>query len=139
MLKKVWNKQVILLADTDTRGKDVREKWMADLGISDGNGCFFIGVTEFEDSFSDDIWLEVLTTYYPVEAGAADWTLEEVNALHKERKFSDALIKQIFIRTGNVPPSKPDLGRFLALVCKKYNAVPEPFLKCVKYIESLEG
>jgi putative ATP-dependent endonuclease of the OLD family len=137
MLKKVWNKQVVLLVDMDTKGKDVREKWMADLGVSEGAGCFFIGATEFEDAFSDEIWLEVLQTYYPVEDGAADWTLEEVAAMHQSHKFSEALIKQIFIRTGNVPASKPDLGRHLALVCKKYRTVPESFINCVGYIEAM--
>ncbi len=135
-LAKEWGREVVVLADSDTRGGDhqggISDRWLTELGLRDGDGAYFVGSKEFEDAFADEVWLRTLCTNFPSNDGGADWSLDELAALRLEgsKKYSDILLAAVRRRSrGGQPIRKPDLGFALAGVCKEED-VPAPLREC---------
>lgn len=81
------------------------------------NQVFFVGSAEFEDAFSDDIYVVLANTYYPKEDGTV-WEPSDFAALRKEGKFSEKL--QALLRDG-----KPNIGYNLGRVITRVEDIPK--------------
>ena len=72
----------------------------------------YIGDKEFEDAFSNDIYVRVLTEARPKNNGSS-WTADDIEAMRREKKFSDALTKAVAKECRPHYISKPELATLL--------------------------
>ncbi|MHB9036860.1 MAG: ATP-dependent nuclease [Armatimonadota bacterium] len=91
----------------------------------------FLGQTEFEDSFDDNVWLSNLNEFYPRQTGQL-WTVADLEDAHDSKKFSEYMINAIGQCSDHV--SKPELGQNLARVAVKLNKVPAEIVELTKNI-----
>lgn len=84
----------------------------------------YIGDTEFEDSFSDDVIALALNTNWPRKDGA-DWDPKIISNLREKKKFSEEIrhIVWEFSEPGCNKWTKPEFGKALAEICP-LNQVP---------------
>ncbi len=116
---------------------------------------FFIGTADFEDAFSNDVWLSVLLEFYNLEEGEGTsvWSLETLETLRKDiapdgkdknKKFF-RLIENYYRRNcsildvnGNgihpISFDKKELGVHLANTAVKLGQIPEPFMQIIDEI-----
>ncbi len=142
-LAKDWGREVAVLADADandgTHQGGVGERWLAELGLRDGEGANFVGSKEFEDAFTDEVWLRALRAHFPPTDGGADWNLDELAALRQAgtKKYSEALLGLVRRRRrGDHTIRKPDLGFALAGVCTEED-IPVPLRECFAFVLAL--
>lgn len=127
-LVEEWKREVILLADSDARSE--HEVWAAGLGLLDGDGAYYLGASEFEDAFEDEVWLRALQASFPTNDGTP-WHLAEIAELRsKEGKYSYHLCSLVKRRHDNAI-GKPDLGFALAAVCTEAD-VPLQLRACLE-------
>ena len=124
-----WKRDVILLADSDAKSE--HEAWIAALGLSDGDGAYYIGNGEFEDAFPDEVWLRALQSKFtPIDG--QPWTLAEIAGLRSiEGKYSALLCALVKRRCRDNTIGKPDLGLALAAVCTAAD-IPPPLWACLE-------
>ncbi len=72
----------------------------------------YIGNEEFEDAFSNDVYVRVLTEARPKNNGSS-WTTGDIEAMRREKKFSDALIKAVAEECRPHYINKPELATLL--------------------------
>jgi len=72
----------------------------------------YIGDKEFEDTFSNDIYVRVLTKARPKNNGFS-WTTGDIEAMRRRKKFSDALTKVVAKECRPHYLSKPELATLL--------------------------
>ena len=72
----------------------------------------YVGDKEFEDTFSNDIYVRVLTEARPKNNGSS-WTTGDIEAMRREKKFSDALTKAVAEECRPRHLSKPELATLL--------------------------
>ena len=77
----------------------------------------FIGDKEFEDTFSNDIFVEILTKYRP-KKNSYPWSSTEIEALRDTGKFSDRIVKIVWENCNPLSIKKPELGIMLATETK---------------------
>jgi hypothetical protein len=124
-----WQREVILLADSDARNE--HEAWVAGLGLRDGDGAYYIGGREFEDAFPDEVWLRALETNFQ-PADGQPWTLAEIAVLRTTAgKYSTHLCGLVKRRCCNNAIGKPDLGFALATICTE-DDIPPPLRACLE-------
>ena len=135
VVKDDWNRPIIVLADSDTRD----DNWFADLGLTEGADLFFVGDREFEDAFTDETWLRVLSQRFP-PADGSEWTLDDVaNLRTDDTKFSSALRDLVRRRCRDNRIGKPDLGFALAEVLDESGDLPEPLVECFRAADTLSA
>lgn len=134
-----WGREVVLLADTDTledghRG-GIDAAWLTALGLEYGAGAYFIGEKEFEDAFSDEVWLRALQASFPPTDDGENWTLDELARLRRAgEKYSKNLLALVRRRCrGGRGIHKPDLGLALAAVCCEED-VPPVLRTCFAFV-----
>lgn len=141
ILARNWQRRVVLLLDTDARGDPAggkKDAWLTRLALTPNNGAFFVGSKEFEDAFSDEVWLRVLREHFPARDGGADWTLDELAALRASAtKYSEALRDRVRERCRDHNITKPDLGWALGRTCKAPEDVPEALRACFQFAQQL--
>ena len=132
LLKTEFKRDIVILADTeisDSEDAQRRERWLKDLGLETGNGAYFIGEKEFEDAFSDEIWLHALIEYFPPTKGFPEWTIEDLKGFREAPKFSVAIQLEA-CRRRREKVGKPDLGLALARACTCIDDVPMVLREC---------
>lgn len=135
-----WDREVAVLADTDTREHGHRggvdAGWLAALGLEEGSGAYFIGDKEFEDAFSDEVWQRALQASFPSADGNGDWQIEELATLRRsDGKYSENLCKLVRRRCrAGRRIRKPDLGLGLAIVCRKED-IPAALRECFEFLK----
>ena len=118
-------KYTLVFVDADTKDnpgaklnpKNLRESQFSDEFLKEH--ILYIGKTEFEDTFSNEIIVECLQKTWPKKNG--NWKDEDIQSIRIEAKFSNALGKLVFddaIIDGN-RWSKPEFGKKIAEICPK--------------------
>jgi putative ATP-dependent endonuclease of the OLD family len=137
MLVKFLNankRQVLFLVDTDAITTDGIRKHFTPAsfqidGIDESSQVHYIGVKEFEDAFSDEIWLRMAQANYPKSSGRV-WELSDFASLRGNAKFSKAVQTLIQTEAGlGYEPPKSDLGYKLAQ-CVYKTEIPNEILNC---------
>ena len=127
LLMKNKRDLVLLFLDQDTTNLR-KNKMLSDaMARSSGMDCeeyrqfiedffnekvLYIGDKEFEDTFSNEVFVRVLTEVRPKNNGTP-WTVDEIEELRQEKKFSDALIKAVAEECKPNYISKPELATAL--------------------------
>lgn len=93
----------------------------------------FLGKTEFEDAFDDDVWVDVLNRHYPRNA-SPDWTLQDIADAHKAKKFSGYMVDTAIPMCSLARASKPDLGVHLARICVDTHRIPSEIVDLCRVI-----
>jgi hypothetical protein len=141
-LKTQLKRDVVLLADTEAASQEEEQRrsaWLGELGLSVGNGAYYVGGKEFEDAFSDEVWLRALTAEFPPVEGRPSWSLTDLESFRSESKFSDALHKEVCRRCKDSGIRKPDLGRALAGACCGPGDIPPVLQECFLFAHRLTG
>lgn len=128
-------RQVIFLVDTDAITTDGLRKHFTpesfkDDGIDEAKQVHYIGIKEFEDAFSDELWARMAQANYPKKSGVA-WQDADFATLRGNPKFSKAVQELIQGEAGlGYEPPKSDLGYYLAH-CMNADEIPEIISKCL--------
>jgi predicted ATP-dependent endonuclease of OLD family len=137
MLVKFLNahkRQVLFLVDTDAITTDGVKKHFTPSsfqtdGIDETAQVHYIGVREFEDAFSDEIWVRMAQANYPKLSGRA-WEISDFRSLRGNPKFSRDVQTLIQSEAGlGYEPPKSDLGYKLAQ-CIDKTEIPDVILEC---------
>ena len=118
---------VLLFLDRDTanvrKGKMLSESMMRYSGIGPeeyrqfveeffDERIVYIGDNEFEDTFSDDIFVRVLEEARP-KNNDSPWTVSDIDAMRQQKKFSTALTDAVAKECKPNYISKPELATLL--------------------------
>lgn len=137
MLVKFLNahkRQVLFLVDTDAITTDGIKKHFTPAsfqtdGIDETAQVHYIGVKEFEDAFSDEIWVHMAQENYPKSSGQL-WEVSDFASLRGNLKFSKAVQTLIQTEAGlGYEPPKSDLGYKLAQ-CVDKTEIPAAISQC---------
>lgn len=140
---------VHLLLDTDCTNSEssltlTREALEEDNQVDCPDGLFenqttFIGAQEFEDAFSDEVYVRALNENFPRENG--EWEAAHIQRLRDDDKFSSALQDQIF---DEVRPQlrnevrKPQIARSVAQHCYE-GEIPEAIVEAFTSLRERAG
>ncbi|MEA2585690.1 MAG: hypothetical protein QOF33_3775 [Thermomicrobiales bacterium] len=140
-LKNQLKRDVVYLADTEADNEETqrRSRWLTELGLEAGRGAHFIGTTEFEDAFSDEVWLRALQTGFAPVEGQAAWSQADLTAFRTSPKFSAALHREVCRRCKDHSIGKPDLGMALAQTCTSVDDVPPVLRECFSEALKITG
>jgi len=137
MLVKFLNthrRQVLFLVDTDAITTNGLKKhftptsFKAD-GIDVATQVHYIGLKEFEDAFSDEIWARMAQFNFPKSSGKV-WGTLDFASLRGHPKFSKDLQVLIQSESGiDYEPPKSELGYKLAQ-CVDKAEIPKVILQC---------
>jgi len=123
-LKNEWQRRVFMLLDMDIRTPK-RLNAINNIGLLENKEAFFIGITEFEDAFCDDIWVYALSRFHPVDVGQSDWVAGDVTTLRNSFKFSDSLLSLVNTKSKvRGFTTKPHLGISVANACIELQHLP---------------
>lgn len=128
-------KEVVFLVDTEaqstpgTKRQFTPAKFIAD-GIDEGSQVFYVGDQEFEDSFSNDVWVRFANQYYPKTSGDS-WEADDFEALRTKSKFSREIQEVLKNEAGlqYIPP-KPDIGYHLSRTVTR-DEIPQQIIDCL--------
>lgn len=130
----IHKRQVLFLVDTDSITTDSIKKhftpssFQAD-GIDETTQVHYIGVKEFEDAFSNELWVRMAQANFPKSSGKA-WETSDFASLRDKPKFSKEVQTLIKNEAGlGYEPPKSDLGYKLAQSIDK-TEIPTVILQC---------
>ena len=106
----------VVLVDEDARARPGRitQEWLADMQLIEGTSAFFVGTKEFEDAFSDEVWLRVGENWFPVADGQSAWELGDFSSARtNDGGMGDALV-HLFASRSHSSVTKPQVGEALA-------------------------
>lgn len=127
-----WGRAVVLLADADSR--DDIARWANDIGLEEGTTLHFIGAGDFEDSFSDEIWLRALSAHLPPQEGGP-WTAAEITGLRAGTEaFGEALCNIVRRRCRDRTIGKPEIGLALARTVTAVEDIPASLRSCFEAV-----
>lgn len=131
-------RNVVVLVDADARSASasgINTAWLSAMGLREGVEAYFIGENEFEDAFSDELWLRTLLLHFGVQDGGPNWTLKDLAGIRcGDQKFGDALRNLVCKRRRDNAIAKPDLGFALAQTCGGESDIPEPLAICLRRV-----
>lgn len=114
------NREVIILLDNDMQGEHevvVAVQRLSELGLDTAARIVYVGNSEFEDAFSDDVIAECLKAYRPrVDQrpwGDADIAAFRSPSAESEGKFSNDLLRKGVGPASRQRLTKPEFGRLL--------------------------
>lgn len=111
-----WRRPVAVLVDNDTRtsARIISAEWLASLDLTEGNELFYVGTKEFEDAFSDDLWLRLATERFETEDGEGPWSIDEFAELRGADLGYGKSLEALFSRRCRRWVSKPELAEAIA-------------------------
>ena len=98
-----------------------------------GEELFFLGEMEFEDLFSDEVWIAMLENKFSVAEGKTEWQIKDIQSLREKAKFSKAVIDLIEERCCR-KPGKPEIGKYIANTSIELNQIPETLIEVFDHI-----
>jgi hypothetical protein len=127
---------VIFLVDTDSVNTDSTKKNFTSASfqidcIDESTQVHYIGLKEFEDAFSDELWARMAQANYPKQSGIS-WKASNFSALRVKPKFSKSLQRLIQTEANVDEPSKLDLGFKLAQ-CINADEIPQTIVNCLEH------
>ncbi|MBK8034715.1 MAG: AAA family ATPase [Chloroflexi bacterium] len=138
-------KKVIVLLDNDTKQRkklflhcedaDFKVNVQHQYSLKVDDDLFFVGSVEFEDTFDDTVWHQMLTSRFPVLAENASWVTDDIGSLRNGGKFSEG-IQNLIEQKCLWKPGKPEIGQYIAEVAIQLEAIPESLKLILKHIEA---
>jgi putative ATP-dependent endonuclease of the OLD family len=126
-------RSVIFMIDNDTKtspkGRYFTEASLKKDGIDTESQVHFIGKEEFEDSFSDQTYLEAAKTYWPRHDGSP-WTVADLQNLRGKPDFAQRVLGLIRENTRS-QIGKPQIALHLAKSIKDSNNIPPEIALCL--------
>ncbi|MEW6572172.1 MAG: ATP-binding protein [Bacillota bacterium] len=124
-------RNVLFLLDSDVKnspGKRVftEEQLLAD-GFDISQQVHYVGTNEFEDAFSNAVWVRVAQKYWPKESGAP-WLEDDFEAIRNSQKFSKEL-KILLQNESKKEARKKEIGYKLAQEVTK-EEIPKEICDC---------
>lgn len=133
-----------LLLDADCTAPESTAKVtpaaLAKLGLDPEQDVSLVGEKEFEDAFSDAVWVRALNKAYP-RADGRRWVERDVSALRPQEKFSESLRRLVFgevEKTRRSDVSKPRLAEEVALALTS-DEVPAVVLEAFERVRAIAG
>lgn len=131
-------RNVIFMIDSDTK-KSPKSRYFTPEslkaeGVSD-NQVLFIGESEFEDAFSDELYLNAANQFWKRYDGK-DWSIEDFKKLRLTGDFADNLLKLLRAST-HTCLSKQDVGRDLARSMQRGSDIPGVISECFENAHAL--
>jgi len=127
------NRKVLFMVDSDTKNSPKSRYFTLESLTADGistNQIHFVGEKEFEDTFSDEIYLRAASKFWKKSDGSG-WTAEEFRALRNEEDFSEKLLSLVRRSTkSNI--GKPEIGLALAKSLNDSTEIPPKIRKCIE-------
>jgi putative ATP-dependent endonuclease of the OLD family len=116
------NRSVVFILDMDCVHGSKKRAFTKQSLVQDGfdidNQVFFVGESEFEDSFSNDFLAKIGNEHYQVSSQKT-WTPEEIALLRQvDEKFSSLLGREF-------ASSKPDIGYKIGLTLSDKDEIPD--------------
>lgn len=124
-------RNVLFLLDSDVKNSPksrifTEEQLLAD-GFDISKQVHYVGTKEFEDAFSNAVWVRVAEKYWPKHDGTP-WMESDFEAIRSSEKFSEAL-KTLLQKESRMDASKKDIGYRLAQVVTK-EEIPKEICTC---------
>jgi putative ATP-dependent endonuclease of OLD family len=121
---------VVFLVDEDSRVNRPAEKFftgqsLTAAGFDLTTQVYFVGTVEFEDAFSDAMYVRMANSYFP-KAGETQWEEKDFAGVRGVGKFSER-VKGLLAK-GGVPDtvvSKPEIGYRLAQSVRSESEIPK--------------
>jgi energy-coupling factor transporter ATP-binding protein EcfA2 len=126
-----WQRGVVVMTDADVRSDVRTTSWLTRFGVLEGRSLFFVGIKEFEDAFSDAVWVRALNNGFRPGDGS-EWAETDIAECRQAEKFSVALLNKVKSRVRNAEVSKPDLGIALAEAVETRDDVPKAVSDCFR-------
>lgn len=127
-------RRVLFMVDTDTKSSPKSRYFTQESLTADGIGTdriHFVGTKEFEDAFTDEIYLRAANQHWK-KADGSDWTSEEFTVLRNEEDFAGKLVSLVRKSTkSNI--GKPEIGLHLAKSLRDVSEIPPQIKKCVEH------
>ena len=124
-------RSVVVLVDEDARHSPgrINEDWLSEMDLAEATTGFFVGTKEFEDAFTDEVWLRVAQERFPLDDGPAWQLCDMADARASESGMGQAL-EALFSRRLHRRVSKPQIGEALARTAT-HDEIPEVIRKAV--------
>jgi predicted ATP-dependent endonuclease of OLD family len=127
-------RNVIFMIDSDTtispKSRYFTPASLTSDGIDINKQVHFVGAREFEDTFSDSIYLRTAKKHWPKHDGSA-WTVEEFSELRDKDHFSDELVALVR-RNTRMSIGKPEIGYDVARSLTDASEIPDQILACIE-------
>ncbi len=143
------NRQHITLSLLDSDAKEENRKKFENAGFSEpfwNDQSYWIGIKEFEDAFSDEVWCLCLQNAWPRQDGLS-WTPDDLQSIRRQAdrrnrgrdKYSEQLISLVRNETTlGRGCTKPDLGRELGRSCP-LDQIPETIIQLFEHARTISG
>jgi predicted ATP-dependent endonuclease of OLD family len=129
------NRNVVFMVDRDTqtfpRARYFTPQSFTADGINIQTQVHFVGVNEFEDTFSDTILLRAAQQFWTTYDGSP-WTINEFTALRSSQDFAEDLVALVRSRTHKMI-GKPDIGYDIARSLTDRTEIPLEILSCIEH------
>jgi len=134
-------RNVIFLVDNDTRANPKNriftpEKLTLD-GFDINSQVFFIGKEEYEDAFSDELYLKAASAFWK-KHDASEWKIEEFTELRNLDDFTDKLLRLIRRETHS-NTTKRQIGLGLAKSIEHSEEIPDSIKICLNKANELSA
>jgi len=132
-------RNVIFMVDTDTQTSPKSRNFTSASLVSDGfdvnRQVHFVGNVEYEDAFSDEIYLRTAQSSWP-KADGTSWRLQEFQDLRGSADFADALLALIRNQTRKMI-TKPEVGYFVAKSITEVSEIPGTIMSALEHAYNL--
>ena len=127
-------RSVVVLVDEDARHRPgrINEKWLSAMQMAEGTNGFFTGTKEFEDAFSDEVWLRVSNEQFSLEDGT-EWQLSDLNGARADEHGMGQGLETLFSRRLHSRVTKPQIGEALARTVV-HDEIPETIRQAVSAV-----
>ena len=125
-------RNVMFLIDNDVKTKPRNRIFTPDKLEQDGfdidDQVFFVGNQEYEDAFSDELYLKTANSYWKKHDGTV-WRVEEFAELRNSEDFSDQLLK-LLRRETHTSITKRQIALCLAKSIERPEEIPQSIQDC---------
>jgi len=125
-------RNVLFLLDTDTQNAPnaiFHPNKLREEGFNIETQVFFVGKNEYEDSFSNELYVRAANSNWRKIDGT-EWSEQEFSALRASDDFSGRLLTLLRQET-HTHICKPDVGRILAKSIAEPSEIPQTIMRCL--------